>query len=57
MSHVGGKLTDEGHVTSLTGRSLGGTGKGKGEGLMVSEDGELAALDVVAKVFHCEQDG
>ena len=57
MSHVGGKLTDEGHVTSLTGRSLGGTGKGKGEGLMVSEDGELAALDVVAKVFHCEEDG
>ena len=57
MSHVGGKLADEGHVASLTGRTLDGAGEGEGEGLMVSEYGELVAFDMVAKVFYSEEDG
>ena len=54
MSHVGGKLAYEGHVASLTGRTLDGAGEG--EGLMVSEYGELVAFDMVAKVFYSEED-
>ena len=55
MSHVSGKLADEGHVASLTGRTLDCAGKGGG--LMVSEYGELMAFDMVAKVFYSEEDG
>ena len=57
MPHVGGKLADEGHGASLTGRTLDGAGEGKGKGLMVSEYGELVAFDMVAKVFYSEEDG
>ena len=57
MSHVGGKLADEGHVASLTGQTLDGAGEGECEGLMVSEYGELVAVDMVAKVFYSEEDG
>ena len=57
MSHVGGKFADERHVASLTGRTLDGASEGKGEGLMVSEYGELVAFDMVAKVFYSEEDG
>ena len=39
------------------GRTLDGAGEGKGEGLMVSEYGELVAFDMVAKVFYSEEDG
>ena len=37
-------------------RTLSGTGEGKSEGLMISEDSELASLIVVTKVFYCEED-
>ena len=57
MSHVSGKLADEGHVASLTGRTLSCAGEGESEGLMVSEYGELVAFDMVAKVFNSEEDG
>ena len=55
MLHVGGKLADEIHVVSLTGRTFDGTGKG--EGLMVSEYDELVTFDMVAKVLYNEEDG
>ena len=38
-------------------RTLGSTGECEGERLKVSEDNELAALNVVMKVFYCEKDG
>ena len=57
VTHVCGKLADERQVASLTRRTLGSTGEGESEGLMISEDSELAALDVVAKVFYREEDG
>ena len=46
---------DEGHVASLTGRTLDGAGEGGG--LMVSEHGKLVAFDMVEKVFYSEEDG
>ena len=55
MSHVGGKLADERRVASLMGRTLDGAGEG--DGLIVSEYGELVAFDMVAKVFYSEEDG
>ena len=51
VMHVCGKLADERQVASLTGRLLSRTGDSKSEGLMISKDSELAALNVVAKVF------
>ena len=57
VTHVGEKLADERQVASLTRRMLGSTGEGEGERLMISEHGELVALNVVAKVFYCEEGG
>ena len=57
MKHVGGERTDERQVVSLIRRMLGSTGECKSESLMISEDGELATLNVVVKVFYHEEDG
>ena len=55
--HVGGKLADEKQVVSLTRKTLSNTGEGESEGLMISEDSELAALNVVVKVLDRKEDG
>ncbi len=57
MSHIGGKIADEGHVAGLTGRMLDSAVEGEGEGLMVNKYGELVAFDMVAKVFYSKEDG
>ena len=57
VMHVGGKLADEGQVASLTRKTLSNTGEGKSEGLMISEDIELAALNVAVKVLDHKEDG
>ena len=41
----------------LARRMLSSTGEGESEGLMIIEDSELTALNVVAKVFYREEDG
>ena len=55
MTHVDGKLADEAQVVSMTGRMFGNTGEGESDQLMISEDGEPAALNVVEKAFYCEE--
>ena len=57
VAHICGKLADERQVASLTWRTLGSTGEGEGERLMISEDSKLAALNVAVKVFYCKEDG
>ena len=44
-------------MASLTGRTLGSTGEDKGERLMIGEDSELSAFNVVVKALYCEEDG
>ena len=39
MSYNFGQHTDKPHVPGFMGQSLGSTGKGKGEWVMISEDG------------------
>ena len=56
VTYIGGKLANEKQVASLTRKTLSGTGEGKSERLMISEDGELVTLNVVVKVFYREED-
>ena len=44
-------------MASLTKRILSGTGEDESERLMISEDGELVTLNVLAKAFYHEEDG
>ena len=53
---VCGKYTYEKQVAILIRRTLGSTGEGKCEWLMISKDSELVALNVVVKVFYCEEE-
>ena len=57
VMHVGGKFADEGQVASLTRKTHSNTGERESEGLMISEESELAALNVVVKVLDREEDG